>query len=104
MEKKNSSTQRKLPSRVKMLLDSDDIDLVQIGANMMKEYIPKKKWNNVLEMFSIDPKNSTLYIRKWKWEINGNDIKITKDWLVDLWKMKLRVNTPLLNLTSKLQQ
>lgn len=103
MEKKNTSLQqKKLPFRVKLLLDSTDVDLVQIGVNIMKEYIPKKKWEEVLQMFSINPSYEELYIPKWTWKIEGDDIKITKTQFgaTDLWSMTKKTTIPLYQLVS----
>lgn len=102
MEKKNTSLQqKKLPFRVKLLLDSTDVDLVQIGVNIMKDYIPKKKWEEVLQMFSIDPSYDELYIPKWTWKIEGDDIKITKNvTFIDLWATRKMTQMPLYQLTN----
>lgn len=106
MKKKNTSfQQKKLPHRVKLLLDSTDVDLVQIGANIMKDYIPKSQWDKVLQMFSIDPRYNELYIPKWTWKIEGNDIIIKNKFLldtftVDLWALKQKITMPLLTLST----
>jgi hypothetical protein len=66
----------RLPSKIKTMLDSSELDLVQLGANMMKAYIPKEKWEQALEMFSFDKTNENLYIRKWFWDIVDDEIYI----------------------------
>lgn len=71
---------KKMPERIKSMLDSDDIELVQLGANLMREYVPKNKWESVLEMFSFESPETNygqdIYIKKWDWKIEGEEIKI----------------------------
>lgn len=77
---------KKIPERVKSMLDSEDIEMVQLGANLMKEYVPKNKWERVLEMFSFSSPNTgndqDIYIKKFTWKIEGDDIKIYDAWNV----------------------
>jgi hypothetical protein len=102
--------QRKIPGNIKKMLDADDIELVQLGANLMREYVPKEKWESVLEMFSFREQNylgyaGELHIKKWEWKIEGEEITISYrpqyDFgVINLWAMKQRINTPLLTMTN----
>lgn len=95
-----------LPERVKKLLDSDDIELVQLGANIMKEFLPKEKWNSALEMFSFreQESESNIYVKKFTYKIEKNEITIKRysleDSVIGLWSMRQRVNMPLYNLST----
>lgn len=74
-----------LPQKVKELLDSDDMEMVNLGVQMMKQYVPKEFWFNILEMFSFkggeqyETGYGNLYVRKWKFSISGDDIFLTDD-------------------------
>jgi len=104
MEKKNTSLQqKKLPFRIKLLLDSTDVELVQMGANIMKDYIPKKNWEKTLEKFKYQDREDSLFIEKWTWKIEGNEITIienTQRFVIDLWALRQKVTMPLFTLIN----
>lgn len=64
-----------IPDKVKKMLDSNEIEMVQLGANLLHLYAPKEDWPKILEVFSFDG-DTDLYIRKWEWSIEGDVISI----------------------------
>lgn len=67
----------RLPKKIKAMLDSGDYELVQLGANLMREYVPREEWGRVMDMFSFeDSYNENLYVRKWLWSIIEDSIFI----------------------------
>jgi len=72
-------SRKMLPEKIKSLLDSDDIEMVRLGASMMREYVPIEFWYNVLDMFSYKggEEYAHLYVKKWHFNISKGEITIT---------------------------
>lgn len=69
-----------MTQKVKDMLDSEDIEMVRLGVHLMKQEIKEKKeWAKILGMFQMretNPNYPDLYIKKWDWEIKGEEIII----------------------------
>ncbi len=90
-----------LPNRIKILLDSEDIEMVRLGAEMMKGFSKPDDWPKILEAFSFADAPYDLWLRKWTYEIIGDIITISPNVSVhEMWRMNQKVDAPLLNMTT----
>lgn len=68
-----------MTQKTKDMLDSEDLEMVRLGVHIMKQEVEKSMWQSILQAYSFkggeDYKD--LYVRKWEWEINGDDIIIS---------------------------
>lgn len=72
-------SKHKIPRKIKEMLDSEDCQMANLGASLMRAYVPKEEWTRVLEIFSLsslDGVTETIYKRKWGYSIEGDEIEI----------------------------
>ena len=86
------------------MLDSKELEIVQLGATLMSQQLPKERWETVLQAFCYDQESlqADIYVKKWDWKIDGDNIIIKKydSSFSDIWALKQKVSMPLYNLTQ----
>lgn len=68
-----------LPEKITQLLSSQDIEMVQLGANWLQASIPQNHWKRILAEYSnqeYEFYGDPATLQKWQYIIDENGIRI----------------------------
>lgn len=66
-------------------MDSDDMEIVRLGAEVLKQCVPKESWKTAMEALSFKQMSEEVFIKKWYWRIDNDDIIIFNTPIYSLW-------------------